>query len=335
MVEMSKVAIVDSTHNRYVEVPDIESEALKDVAVVTHEIIDSPDGLGELLADYDMLISWHTVPLPRDVLIRLDKCVGIVRAAVGYDNIDIDFAAKLGIPVAHVPDYGTEEVADHTMALLLALSRNLLALDESTREGVWDWRSIGAVRRLRGRRLGILGMGRIGIAVGRRALAFGLEVGFHDPYVSIGIEKSLGVRRFGSLDKLLAASDIITLHVPLSGETHHLISAAEFERMKAGAILLNTSRGPAVDEQALVKALTNGRLGAAGLDVLEREPEIGAALRNAPNVLLTAHSAFYSEDSLIELRLKSAESAARLLRGEPEPRVVNNVSPGQQRNRMV
>jgi C-terminal binding protein len=300
---------------------------LDGVADVTHEIVDTLDGLDKRLAPYDALISWPTVPLLRPVLSELKKCVGIVRAAVGFDNIDTEFAAQISIPVANIPDYGTEEVADHTLTLLLALSRNLLTLVHATGDGAWDWRVMGPVQRLRGRRLGIIGMGRIGTAVSRRAEAFGLDVGFYDPYIPIGIEKALGLCRFASLHDLLSVSDIITVHVPLSTENRHIISGPEFRRMKDGAILLNTSRGSTVDEAALVEALAEGRLGPVGLDVLEGEPNIHPALRKSQKVLLTAHSAFYSENSLVELRTKSAEFITRLLRGEVEPRIVNNISP--------
>lgn len=328
--ERPAVAILDSAHNRYVQMPDIEIGLLDSIADVTHEIVDSLDGLGERLARYDAIISWHTVPLERAVLAKLTRCVGIVRAAVGFDNIDIAFAAERGIPVANIPDYGTEEVADHSMALILALARNLVDVSNQVKEGVWDWRIAGSLTRLRGKVLGIVGMGRIGTAVSRRAESFGLDICFYDPHVPIGLDKVLGIRRLDTLAELVEISDIITLHVPLTPVTHHMFSDDIFRRMKPKAILINTSRGLAIDESALVKAVSEGRIGAVGLDVLEDEPHIKPALRAATNVMLTAHSAFYSEESLIELRMESARAVIRLLNGEPEPRTVNGVitSPG-------
>ncbi|MFF2127956.1 C-terminal binding protein [Streptomyces olivochromogenes] len=321
----ASVAIVDSTHNRYVQVPDIEATLLDGIADVIHEVVDGSDGLGERLAGYDAIISWHAVALDRVVLAKLTRCVGIVRAAVGFDNIDIAFAAERGIAVANIPDYGTEEVADHTMALILALARNLINVDRRAKEGVWDWRIAGSLPRLRGKRLGIVGMGRIGTAVSRRAGCFGLDIGFYDPYVPVGLDKALGVCRLDTLEELAEVCDIITLHVPLTPATHHMISDGVLRRMKPEAILVNTSRGPAIEESALVAAVAEGRIGAVGLDVLEDEPRVHPVLRTARNVALTAHSAFYSRESLVELRTNSARAVARLLRGEPEPRTVNGV----------
>ncbi|WTW94134.1 C-terminal binding protein [Streptomycetaceae bacterium NBC_01309] len=322
------VGIVDSVHNRYVDAPHIESEVLGELADVEHVLVESTDGLGARLARYDALISWHTVPLDREALAALDRCVGIVRAAVGFDNIDIGFAAERGIPVANVPDYGTEEVADHTLALVLALTRRLFPANRQAQEGNWDWRVVGPVRRLRGMRLGVVGMGRIGTAVARRAQAFGFDCAFHDPYQPVGLEKALGVRRHHDLDALAAESDVISLHVPLTHETHHLVSKRLLDRVKPGVVLVNTSRGAVVDGAALNEALADGRVGAAGLDVLEGEPDVDPALRAAPHVVMTAHSAFYAVESLAELRRSAALAAARYLRGEPEPRTVNGVASG-------
>ncbi len=323
----SRVAVLDSARNQFLQAPDLETEILADTADVSHLLLDGHDDLPGRLAGFDGLILWRSVPLTAGTIARLPGVHAIVRAAVGFDNIDVAAAARQGIPVSHIPEYGTEEVADHTLALILGALRNVQGLAEATRAGSWDWRDSGPVRRIRGRRLGVVGLGRIGTAVALRALAFGLRVGFHDPYLPPGREKSLGLDRFETLDELAAGSEIITVHTPLTAGTRHLISADVLRAMPTGAVLVNTARGEVVDTEALLAQLRAGRLGHVALDVVEGEPAIPAELRSLPQVTLTPHTAFYSQESLVELRTRSAQSARRLLRGLPEPRVVNAVQP--------
>lgn len=320
------VGIVDSSRGSYLEDPRLEQEILGQVATAVLLRVDSPQALIGRIEDLSVVISWHTIPLPREILARMRDCRGIVRAAVGYDNIDVEFAAQRGIPVCIVPDYGTEEVADHTLGLLLALARNFRDLDRHARQGGWDWRTIGSVPRLRGLPLGIVGFGRIGSAVARRAQAFGLDVGFHDPYVPSGTEKIHGVHRAETLEALLDRSRMVSLHVPLNGETRGLIGRAELERLAPNGILVNTSRGEVIDEPALIEALQRNRLARVGLDVLSGEPHVPEALRASERVVLTAHSAFYADASLEELRRKAALSARKLVLGEPVRDVVNRAN---------
>jgi len=182
------------------------------------------------------------------------------------------------------------------------------------------------VTRLRGRHLGIVGFGRIGTAVARRAQAFGLQVAFYDPYVPSGYDKVHGVARHESLHELLDWAQIVSVHVPLNPETQHLIGRAELARLTPQTVLLNTSRGEVIDQQELIEALKENRIGQVGLDVLAAEPNVPATLRTSDQVLLTAHSAFYADASLAELRYKAALSVRRLLRGERERNVVNGVT---------
>jgi len=321
------VIIVDSHQGPYLEEPDIERGVLSPEARPILHRVNSAEELIGLVDDAAAIISWHTIPLPASVIARLKNCRGIVRSAAGYDNIDIDYAAQRGIPVAVVPDYGIEEVADHTMALLLALVRKLHVVGPRAKNGEWDWRAVGRVPRLRGLCLGLVGFGRIGSAVARRAQAFGLQVAFYDPYLPSGVEKVHAVTRHETLHDLLDWSQIVSVHVPLTAETRHLIGRAELARLTPETILINTARGDVIDQQALIESLAAGHVGQVGLDVLSGEPHVPDALRTSERVLLTPHSAFYADASLAEVRYKAAATVRRLLSGQPERNIVNGVAP--------
>ena len=321
------VVVVDSVRGGYVDDPGIEREVLGDLAEVELQRCLEGAGLDGPASEADVLINWHHIALPAQVLRGLQRCRGIVRASVGYDNIDLDAARDCGIPVCNVPDYGTEEVADHTMALVLALARRLPLLDAHVRQGGWDWRVAAGISRLRGAPLGIVGLGRIGTAVARRAQVFGFDVAFYDPHLASGVEKSHGLTRCEELHELIERSWIVSLHAPLTPETFQIIGATEFDRLRPGAILVNTARGDLVDNRALIQALAKGRLGAAGLDVVSGEPTLPDDIRTSGRVLLTPHAAFYSEASLLELRRKAAAAAGRLLLGQPVRTVLNGIQP--------
>jgi D-3-phosphoglycerate dehydrogenase len=251
----------------------------------------------------------------------------VVRFGVGYDNLDVAGWAARGVPVANVPDYGTSEVADHALGLMLALRRGIslygtrLSQDPVAR---WDWTGAPLVARLRGTTFGVVGMGRIGIAAAARARGFGMDIAFYDPYVPSGLEIALGARRLPSLEDLLAASDVVSLHVPLSPETRGLIGSSALSRMRPGAVLVNTARGPVVDLDALYESLRTGHVGGAALDVLPQEPPdpdhplLRAWRSREPwldgRLVLTPHAAFYSPQSLRDLRTKAIETALEFLR---------------------
>ncbi len=309
-----RVAIIDSTINTYVASAEIEEKMLADSAEVVLLRVPTSAALSEAnLNELTGVISWHSIPLGASEIGRLSRCRLIVRAAVGFDNIDVGEAARRGMPVCNVPDYGTEEVADHAIALLLALARGLLTVDSAAKQGRWDWRLAGRPSRLRGKTLGIVGFGRIGTAVARRALPFGMNVVFFDPYVSSGTEKAHGVSRVHSLNDLVDRAEIISIHVPLTPQTHHLFGREQFSRMCGGKTLINTARGEVVDQEAMLAALREGRLGMAGLDVLECEPQVPCELAERGDVLLSSHSAFFSEESLLELREKAAATMKEAL----------------------
>lgn len=323
MSDGNRIIVVDSWRGRYVEDTALEEGILGPELSVELVCVDRAEELFGRVEDVAGIISWHHIALDRELLPRLKRCRGIVRAGVGYDNVDLECAARCGIPVCNIPDYGTEEVADHTLALILGLIRRLRTVDRHCRQGGWEWRTIGAAPRIRGMQLGIVGFGRIGSAVARRAAAFGMEPAFYDPYVPSGVEKAHGVKRVESLQELLARSHILSMHVPLTQQTRGMIGARELMTLPQGSFLINTCRGPVVDQAALITALSSGHLGGAGLDVLATEPTVPEELRLMDSVLLTAHSAFYADEALVELRTKAAHCLRRLLRGERDRNVLN------------
>jgi D-3-phosphoglycerate dehydrogenase len=257
------------------------------------------------------------------VIEKLGRCKIIARYGIGVDNVDLIAATRAGIVVTNVPDYCIDEVSDHALALLLALARRVVSADSAVKAGAWDVVAHAGIRRLRGQALGLVGFGKIAIAVAAKAQSFGLRVLAYDPYLDSEAMGRHGVQAV-DFDGLLAESDAISIHVPLLPETRNLIGARELARMKSTAFLINTSRGGIVDELALAVALKAGRIGGAALDVLGVEPPPpDHPLRKLPNVILTPHLAFYSRESVIELQTKAAEEVARALKGEPPRSPVN------------
>ena len=267
-----------------------------------------------------------TAPMSREFLQELPQLKGIVRLGIGVDSVDLDAATDLGIVVANVPDFCQDEVAEHALGLLLAVSRKIVMADRLTREGKWVagiQESMLPIRRLRGQTLGLVGFGRIGRRLAGIAQALGLRVIATDPYVSPDAAQAAGVSLM-PLQELLPQADIVSLHVPLTDETRCLIDSDAFELMKHGAILINVSRGPVVDEVALEEALADGDLGGAGLDVLETEPaRIPHPLLDFDNVVVTCHYASCSLEAYADLRCSVSEQTAQILRGEFPRHLVN------------
>lgn len=247
-------------------------------------------GFEVVRAPQDDVVAVLTIgkPVGAELFAQLPALRVVGTATVGFDHIDIDAAEERGVAVVSVPDYCTQEVADHTLALLYALVRGVVALDRDVLRGGWNSRAAGSLRTIAELRIGIVGLGRIGGAVATRLLALGAEVWANDvlPVARDGV-------RFVEFDDLLAECDVVTLHVPLTRETRGLIGRAQLRSMKSGALLVNTSRGAVVDIGAVLEALRAGRLGGAALDVLPQEPPPMAPL--APNLVLTPHAAYYSE----------------------------------------
>jgi D-3-phosphoglycerate dehydrogenase len=254
--------------------------------------------------------------LPGELLKELTRCKAIGRFGLGVDNIDIPAAARLGITVTYVPDYCLREVSDHAMALLLALARKIPFSNRLVQSGRWEVPPIVPLRRLDGQVLGLVGFGNIPRALTPKAKAFGLKVITHDPYVAADVVEAHRVENT-SFEDLLGRSDFVSIHAPLLAATRGLMNAAAFARMKKGAFLVNTARGPLVDESALVAALDSGHLGGAALDVVTVEPLAkDSPLLGRDNVILTPHTAFYSVEALEELQTKCASDVARVLSGE-------------------
>jgi len=254
--------------------------------------------------------------LPGELLRQLTRCKAIGRFGLGVDNIDLPAAKECGIAVNYVPDYCLREVSDHAMALLLALARKVTFANKLVQSGRWEVPPIVPLRRLEGQVLGLVGFGNIPRALAPKASAFGFKVLTHDPYVAKEALAAAGVEGV-SFDQLLARSDFISVHAPLLPATRGLMNAAAFAKMKKGAFLINTARGPLVDETALIAALDSGHLGGAALDVVTTEPLAkDSPLIGRDNVILTPHTAFYSVEALEELQTKCASDVARVLCGE-------------------
>jgi D-3-phosphoglycerate dehydrogenase / 2-oxoglutarate reductase len=253
--------------------------------------------------------------LPGELLRQLRRCKVIGRFGLGVDNIDIKTAAALDIVVTYVPDYCLQEVSDHAMALLLALARKVPYSNTLVQTGRWDMPAVVPIRRLEGQILGLVGLGNIPRRVALKAKAFGLKVVAHDPYVSAAVAQELGVELIG-FEQLLEISDFISVHAPLTPQTRGLFNAQAFDRVKKGAYIINTARGPLLDEAALVAALDSGRLGGAALDVVATEPlSKDSPLLGRANVILTPHTGFYSAEALDELQTKCASDVASVLSG--------------------
>ncbi len=303
----------------------VERAVIGDAAEVQRHLCESDADFDEAICGADALIVWHNAPIGAEGLARLRRCRAIIRNGVGYDSVDTEAAARLGIAVCNVPDYGTEEVADHAIALTLALCRQLFPLDEEAKRLGWAIRVAPKLRRLRELTFGIVGLGRIGTATALRAKALGFRVVFHDPHLPNGADKALGVTRCRSLDELLVQSDVLSLHCPLSEETHHLISARELSLLKPGSFVVNTARGAVIRKDAILAALREGHLAGAGLDVVEDEPLRSVEEAATPNLVVTCHAAFCSVESKIEMRSTSARIALAAVTGAPLENVVNEV----------
>lgn len=262
-------------------------------------------------------------PFTAEVLDGLKRCRVIVRYGVGVDTVDLDAATRLGIPVSNCPDYCTDDVADHTVMLMLSLLRKLPAAMDWLRSGGWGHAELRPIRRLSSYTLGIAGFGRIAREVAARAQAFGMRVVAFDPYVPHGVFANAGVPAV-DLDELLARSDILALHMPLTAETRHLLREETLRRLRPGAFVVNTARGGLIHTGDLLDALESGRVAGAALDVLEDEPiPPDHRLVRHPRAIVTGHLAWYSEEALRQLQRLVAEECARVLRGE-EPRYCVN-----------
>ena len=258
------------------------------------------------------------------VIQHLDRCKVIVKAGIGYNNIDVEAASKKGIIVANVPDYCHDEVADHTFGIFLSLIRKTCFLDKQVKKGIWDSKLAKNVPQLKGKKFGLLGCGAIGLQVAARAKAFGLNVIGYDPYTSAQIFNRNAIKQVEDFDEFLREVDYLSLHVPLTSETRHIINTFAISKMKSSAVVINTSRGGLIEEEDLFNALVEGRIAGAALDVLEQEPPKRApVLSKLDNVVITPHTAFLSEDSVIALRAKASQEIVRVIKNGEAKNPVN------------
>lgn len=330
-MSLPRVIVADFQHGSV----EVEQEILGDLAKVEPLEVTSEEELWGRVEDAAALMVYHTIRVTQATISRLQNCRLIVRCGVGYDNVDHAYARTRGIPVANVPDYGNEEVADSAIGLMLALTRGIALQNTQLQRSGAEWRfdNVRPLYRLRGQTLGIIGLGRIGTAVALRGRALGMDVAFYDPYKSDGYDKSLGIRRVESLTELLSQAFVVSCHCPLTPETHHMMNAQTIAQMPKGSYLINTSRGAVVDVAAIPDLIANGHLAGAGIDVLPIEPPpadhpLLVAWRNPEHpafhrVILNAHNAFYSEQGLRDMRVKGSEACRRALAGMPLRNIVN------------
>jgi C-terminal binding protein len=317
-VERYRVAVTD-----YLTEATVERSVLGPIADVALLQAAVESEIVERAADAAALIVFHNMKLTEASLKRLRKCRAVVRCGVGVDNVDLEAAGRLGIVVCNVPDYGTEEVADHSILMLLAIARRLVPCHNGIVAGGWEPRWAFGTPRLRGRTLGLIGCGRIGSATALRARALGLRVVLYDPYQPAGYEKGLGIERCHHLEELLPQSNFVSLHCPLTPETRHILSAERLALLPQGAYVVNTARGPCIDLDALIALLDSGHIAYAALDVVDREPLDDERIRHHPRILLTPHTAYYSVEGAVEMRTKAAMEVRRALIGEPVLSPVN------------
>jgi D-3-phosphoglycerate dehydrogenase/C-terminal binding protein len=314
---------------------DIERRILGELADVKAALAMNEADLAGIVEEADALMLYHFISITRKTIERLKKCKLIVRCGVGFDNVDRQFARERGIAVANVPDYGTEEVADSAIGLMLTLFRGVHYMNSrgQAKQGEWIYTQVQPTHRLRTQTVGLIGVGRIGTATALRCKALGLNVLYYDPHVPDGRDKALGITRVETLGELLGRSDIVSLHCPRTPETTHIINADAIAQMKPGAYLVNTARGGCVDANAVLAGIESGKLRGAGLDVLEVEPPkddepLIKAWRD-PNhpahhrVIINPHAAFYSEEGLDDMRIKGSENCRRVLLGQAPRNVVN------------
>jgi D-3-phosphoglycerate dehydrogenase len=313
------VVVVDTGYDSY----DVEREILRPFNA---EVVLRPcDGdvrlIDEAVAQADAILVRES-PIRRETINMMTRCKAIVRYGIGIDNIDLEAARDRRIYVANVPDYGSEEVSDHALALLLSVVRRTVSRDRAVRSGAWNVSRTEKMYRIAGCTMGFVGFGRIARALHRKMQGFNLgRVLAYDPLLSA--DPLPGIERV-DLDQLCREADFISIHAPLTRESRHVIDASRLKAMKPTAILINTSRGPLVDEAALVDALRGGWIRGAGVDVFEQEPpDPNNPLFSLDNVVLSDHTAWYSEGSVLELQTKAAQEVARIFAGEKPRSWVN------------
>lgn len=286
-----------------------------------------PTALIPLVKDADAIITQYS-EINEMVIESLKHCKMIIKYGIGVNNIDVEAASKKGIYVCNVPDYGIDEVSNHAITFILALSKKLKQEDMFFRNGNWGYSEIVPVSRFSGRTIGLMGFGRIPQLVARKLSGFGVNVIAYDPFCPESTFREYGVESV-DFNTLCEKSDFVSIHCPLTTETHHVFNKDAFSKMKKNACIINTARGSVVDENALIEALENGDIAGAALDVYESEPlNKGSKLFSFKNVILTPHCAWYSEEAISTLQRKVAEEVVNVLKGNAPFNCVNRKKVG-------
>jgi D-3-phosphoglycerate dehydrogenase len=313
-----KVAVADSVFPNL----DPAREVLSKIGAELHLAPEpTPEAILKIAGGANaLLVTYATITA--DMIRQMKHCRIISRFGIGVDNVDIPAATEAGIVVTKVPDYCIDEVSDHTMALLLTAVRKIPLANEQVHSGMWKMPNVVPIHRLRGSVLGLVGFGRIPQLVAPKARAFGLRVVAYDPFVPAEVFKNAGVEQV-DFPQLLKVSDYVSIHSPLVPETKGLFGADAFKQMKKTAYLVNTARGPIVDEAALAQALDAGEIAGAALDVMTQEPPVNSPVVGNKKVIITPHTSFYSEESLVELQTKAAQEVVAVLSGQAPRNPVN------------
>jgi D-3-phosphoglycerate dehydrogenase / 2-oxoglutarate reductase len=312
------------------ESPEVERKVMQGVADLVVLQTKKPEEFLSQAADCDALLNTYAGPITADVMARMPKCKIIARYGIGVDTIDVAAATEAGIIVTNNPTYCIEEVAEHTMGLLLAAARKIAFYDRLVRGGRWEVPPGKPIFRLAGSMLGLVGFGNIARQVAARAVAFGMRVMFADPYVK-GDQPGVAARKV-ELDELLREADYVSVHPPLTPGTRKMISDEAFSKMKRTAVLINCARGPIVDTEALVRALDAGRIAGCALDTTDPEPLPDPhPLRGRENVVINPHVAWYSEQAMVGLQSGAPNEVRRVLTGEWPVNVVNPSVKGRNR----
>lgn len=322
MVDKYKVVITDCTYGSN----HIEKDVLEGIADLYRSEATTEEALLRDIRDADALLNEAFLMKPR-LINALEKCKVIVRYGVGVDNLDLPAATAKRIYIANVPGYGTEEVANHAAALILCCARQLVKYNRDIKEGRWDFKSCAPLFRISLQTLGLVGFGQIARTLAGRMQAFGMRVIAYDPFLDEQVFKEQRVQREASLEAVFAKSDYVSLHLPLSEQTRHLVNEKLLRQMKPTAYLINTARAGLIDEAALAEAVKQKRLAGAGLDLLAELPPPAEGVHKLDEVIITPHCAFYSEESLQQLQRNAAEEVRRVLEGAPPANWVNRWGP--------
>ena len=319
---MFKVVVTDYTYENL----DIERKILArpDIELKDYQYRDAAH-VKEITADCDVLVTQYA-DINREVIENLAHCRMIIRYAIGVDNIDLAAASERGIPVVNVPDYGIDEVSTYAVTLLLCAARKLPQTIDMIRRAEWNYAITKPMYRTAGKTVGLIGFGRIPRAVAKKLSGFDMQILAYDPFVSEESAKELGVKLV-SFEELVCQSDYISVHCPLTAQTHHIVNEDVLRAMKKTAFLINTSRGATVDTEALYRACRDGEIAGAAIDVTEQEPlPAGSPLRTLNNLIITPHIAWYTEEAIATLKEKLAQEIIRVYEGGQPINIVNRNS---------